>query len=308
MTRRVLVIWNANAGTKAGIPTNGASEEDLRRAMAGHDLDAEIYPSHTEEAGVARVRAGREQGFDAIVAAGGDGTVHAVALELLGGSTPLGILPLGSAMNVARALGVPFELDEAARVLAGGSVRRIDVGEANGEVFFEAVSVGLNAAVFGEAQRIDEGRWASIVDMVRFGLRYPPHRMSIDLDGRSEVVRALTLAVLNGPYTGLGLTLAPDARLDDGLLDVAIFEGMSRWALALHLVRVIGGRRAWAPGIRRRRARRIRVTARHSLPVRADATDLGRTPVDVRVRPAELLVIAPPAGEPRPDGTARVRP
>jgi diacylglycerol kinase (ATP) len=211
-------------------------------------------------------------------------------------------------MNVARALGIPFDLDEAARVLARSDVRKIDVGEANGEVFFEAVSVGLNAAVFGEAQRIDEGRWASIVDMVRFGLRYPPHRMWIDLDGRRQVVRALTLAVLNGPYTGLGLTLAPDARLDDGLLDVAIFEGMSRWALAVHLLRVLGGRRAPAPGIRRDRARRIRVTARHGLPVRCDATDLGSTPVDVRVRPRELLVVAPPAGEPRPDGTVRVRP
>ena len=299
MTRRVLVIWNRTAGSKAGIPTNSTSEEELRRAMAAHGLGDELFASESEDEATERVDSAVAAGYQAVVAAGGDGTVGSVASRLLHTRTALGILPLGSAMNVARSVGIPRDLDAAAGIVDRGVVRAIDVGEARGVVFFEAASIGLNAAVLGEAQRVDEGRWVSLLAMVRIGLRYPAHRIDLDLDGRRVRVRALTLAIANGPYTGLGLTLAPDAELDDGQFDVVVFEGLSRWGLALHLARIVGGRTARAAGVRRARATRVRVTGRHPIQVRADASDLGRTPIELVVRPGALRVLVP-----APDATA----
>lgn len=300
MTRRILVVWNTTAGSKAGISTNSTSEEELRGLMAAHDLGDELLASRSESEANERVDAAVAAGYDTIVAAGGDGTVGSVAGRLLHSKTALGILPLGSAMNIARSVGIPRDLEAAAAILATGVVREIDIGEAKGVLFFEAASVGLNAAVLGEAQRVDEGRWASILGMVSVALRHPAHRIDLDLDGNRLRVRALTLAVANGPFTGLGLTLAPDARLDDGRFDVVIFEGLSRWGLALHLVRILGGRKVHAPGARRARAARVRVSGRHRLQVRADATDLGWTPVELVVRPRALRVVVPSPGTGEP--------
>jgi diacylglycerol kinase (ATP) len=104
------------------------------------------------------------------------------------------------------------------------------------------------------------------------------------------------VTVANGPYTGLGLTLAPDARLDDGLLDVRIVERFSKTELVRHFWAIAFGRRAYQPRIRTERASRIRVDSGRPLLVRADADDLGTTPVEVTVRPRCLWVIAPDAG------------
>jgi diacylglycerol kinase (ATP) len=264
--------------------------------MAEHGLGDELFASESEAEATERVDAAIGSGYDVVVAAGGDGTVGSVARRLLDSPTALGILPLGSAMNVARSVGIPRDLEAAATIIAGGVVRAIDVGEAKGVVFFEAASIGMNAAVLGEAQRVDEGRWVSLLAMVRVGLRYPAHRIDLDLDGRRVRVRALTLAIANGPYTGLGLTLAPDAQLDDGRFDVVVFEGLSRWGLALHLARIVGGRKARATGMRRTRAACVRVSGRHPIQVRADASDLGRTPIEFVVRPGALRVLVPAPG------------
>jgi len=105
--RRILVVFNPNAGRKAGLPTNTNDEADLRRALAERHLDAEVFVSSDEAGAVERVRAAVADGYDVVAAAGGDGTVRSVAFELLGTSTALGILPAGTAMNVARSLGIP---------------------------------------------------------------------------------------------------------------------------------------------------------------------------------------------------------
>ncbi len=102
-----------------------------------------------------------ESGAQLIVAAGGDGTVGLVGTELLGTDVALGILPLGSVMNIARMLGIPRDLAAAAEVLAARRVATIDVGEANGQVFFETATVGMNAAVFSAAQHFEDGDWGS---------------------------------------------------------------------------------------------------------------------------------------------------
>jgi YegS/Rv2252/BmrU family lipid kinase len=290
---RVRVIWNPGAGSKGGLPTNGIAEADLRALLDRTGMAPELCPS--DDAAHAR-RLAQEavrEGYELVVAAGGDGTIETIAADLLDTGTALGILPLGSVMNLPRSLGLPREVDQAVDVLRTGDVRTVDVGDAGGQPFFEVGSVGLNAAMFREAQRVDEGDWLSALRTVWVALRYRPARMAIELDDRVIRTRALMVAVANGPYTGLGLTVAPDARLDDGRFDVVVFRRFSKAQLFRHLASIAFGRRRYAPETETHRSRRVRVTSVHPLPARADGQDLGTTPVEFVTRPRALRVVVP---------------
>lgn len=261
--------------------------------MARHGLGDDLATTGSEEEARASTREAVEAGYEMVVAAGGDGTVGTVARELLGKKPALGVLPLGSVMNIARMLGIPRDLDEAAQVLVREDVRTVDVGEANGTTFFEVGSVGMNAAIFREAQRFDEGSYVSVLKTVWVALRYRPARMVVRLDHRTVSTRALMVAVGNGPYTGLGLTVAPDARLDDGMFDVAIFRRYSRFELLHHLASIAFGRRRYSPKVETYRSSRVSIESHRPLPSRADSHDLGTTPVEFVTRKGELRVIAP---------------
>lgn len=291
--RRVRVIWNAQAGQKAGIPTNTTSRDELVALLDGQGLGEELCESTSlEQARDLATEAVRE-GCDLVVAAGGDGTVGAVATALLRSDTALGVLPLGSIMNIARSLGVPRELPEAVEALRTGDVRKIDAGQANERPFFETGSVGMNAAMFREAQRFERGDWLSIARTVWVAFRYRPARIVLRLDDRLVRTRALMVTVSNGPYTGAAMTVAPGARLDDGQFDVRVFRRFSKLQLLRHLAWIAFGRRRYAPEIATFRSKAVRVESAHALPCRADSQDLGITPVEFVTLPGALRVVVP---------------
>ena len=295
--RRIRVLVNPNSGVKAGIPTNTAAEEEVRIAVEQHfpGLGENIVVTESEEEAIAATREAIARGYEIVVAAGGDGTVGTVACELLGKETALGILPLGSVMNVARMLDIPRDLEGAAAIIATGEVRTIDVGEAKGQIFFEGGSVGLNAAVFREAQQADNGRgrYRALLAALWVLLRYRPPRMVLHLDDRVLTTRALAVSVANGPYSGLGFTVSPDATPDDGQLDVVVFSRFSRTELIRHFVSIAFGRRRYSAKTATYRTSRVRIEGVHPLPCRADGHDLGYTPVEYVMRPGALRVVVP---------------
>lgn len=298
--RRVLVIWNPNAGTKAGLPTNLAGEPELREALEQAGVEFDLVRTDSGEAARTRVAAALDEGWDVIAAAGGDGTAYAIAIQLLrrGSDGPvLGLLPLGSAMNLARTLGIPHDVDAAARILADGEFRAIDVGSVRDRPFFEIVAIGLGAEALQRAQSIDRRRhWGAILEFVRLASRYRRTHIRLRLDDdRVVATRGLGLAVANAPTTGMHVAFAPDARLDDGLLEVVLHEGVGPWGLVATLLRAVvtrprGRFRSW-------RTRRIAIEARRPLAVYADGQDIGTTPVTVSLDPAALRVVAPRIGE-----------
>ncbi len=289
--RRIRVLVNANAGQKGGLPTNQSGEDTVRELLQRHLPAAEISATRSADEARELTRAAVRDGYDVVVAAGGDGTVGEVATELLGTRVALGILPLGSVMNVARMLGLPRDLEAAARILADGVEWTIDVGEAQGEPFYETASVGMNAAMFREAQQFDDGDYRSPLRVLWVALRYRPARMQLELDEQRVHTRALMVTISNGPYTGVGMTVAPDARLDDGNFDIRVFQHFSKFELLRHLGSIAFGRRQYSPHVSTYRAAVVRVESRRPLPARADSRDLGSTPLECRVRRAALKVL-----------------
>jgi diacylglycerol kinase (ATP) len=291
--RRILVVFNPNAGKKAGLPTNTNDEADLRRALAEQDVDAEVFIGRDQAGAVERVRAAVADGYDVVAAAGGDGTVRSVAFELLGTTSALGILPAGTAMNVARSLAIPRELDAAAGLLGSGEIRAIDVGWARDRPFLEMASIGLNAEVLEIAEKAEGGRLGEVLRLIREAVRARPTRVLLELDGREIRTRAFGLAVAVGPYAGVGITVAPEARLDDGKLDVVVFERFRRLELVRHLIAAAGARRP-ARRVTSHRAARVRVASRRPLSIRVDSDDAGTTSIDLTIKRGELRVVAPP--------------
>jgi diacylglycerol kinase (ATP) len=290
-----IVIWNANAGQKLGAAAANLTEDKLRELLDRHGIQAQIVVSESEEQAKRAVHEAIQAGHDTIIAAGGDGTIGLVATELLGKTdVALGMLPLGSVMNVPRMVGVPRDLEEAADTIAARKTRLIDVGEANGVPFYETASVGMNAAMFKEAEHFEDGDWGSPMRVLGAAFRYRPARMVVELDEQTITTRALMVSVSNGAYMGVAMTVAPDARLDDGRFDVRVFRRFSKLELLRHLASIAFGRHRYSPHVATYRSARVRITSRRPLPCRADSNDLGTTPLECRARHRALCVIVGP--------------
>jgi diacylglycerol kinase family enzyme len=147
--------------------------------------------------------------------------------------------------------------------------------------------------VLGEAHKLAEGSYRSILGLLRAIIVYRPATMTIELDDETVRTGALMIVIANTPFTGAGLTLAPDARMDDGLFDVAVYRHFSRWELIRHGLSIIAGRRSYSPKVRTYRSATVRIDSRRPLPARADARDLGTTPLELKIVPRALRVIVP---------------
>jgi len=287
---KALCIVNPKAGMRhAGADDIAKATRVLREA--GFDLDMRecALPEPSAE-DLARLAV--EAGYPAVIAAGGDGTVQAVARQLLGTSATLGILPFGSFMNITKGLGIPLDPLGAARVIAEGKVVRADVGEVNGEVFFESAGIGLDAELFGAARAVERGRWTRAVRRVwRWARQGSPWLHVATPDGERSL-RAAQALVVNCPFYHWSFPVAPAADMRDGLLDVVLFPRMGRRALARSLFTLWRiGRHEQAPVVLR--AAEVKVRSDERLAVHADGRLVGTLPATFRCRPGALAVYAP---------------
>jgi YegS/Rv2252/BmrU family lipid kinase len=308
--RPVLVI-NPHAGQKLGLSTNAAGIQAVEEALAGVGVHVDVQETQRPKHATELARQAVEAGCKLVIAAGGDGTVSETGHGLAGTDTALGIMPMGSIMNTARTLCIPRDLPGAAAVIAAGRVLSMDVGcvragppgavrQAN---YLEAGGVGLAAGLFGYFDRLDSGAPLQGVlrAVVRFLRRLGTPRLILEADGRRFQVRSAMVTVANGPYVGAAYALAPDARVDDGLLDTVLYREAGVLRVLFHMAMVAGGRRRpTPPDAQALRVRNLRVYTRRRrrpLPVHADGIAVGATPAEFSVLPGALKVLV---GEPPP--------
>ncbi len=291
--RPILLLVNPVAGGKPGSGPDLSDDGDplepnaLAAALREHGLEVTLHVL-AEDDDAAKLALGAARDGHDIVIAGGDGTVGAVAAALCGGEATLGILARGSFNNLATGFGVPLELEPALEAVGRGTAVSMDAGIAiideREERFFEAAGVGLDAEGFGAVAAGDGAGIVSLLRRVWRALRRRRTPMRIVLDGARHRTGAPAVTISNGPYHGFGFALSPDADPQDGLLDVAIFAGMSRLAVVAHFVRVARHRPVREPRVIVRRAAEITIEGtRAPLPVHVDGQPAGSTPVRFRV-------------------------
>ncbi|MFK4046241.1 lipid kinase [Roseomonas mucosa] len=304
--RRALVLVNARSKSGGRMP---AVERALAAlARAGTTCLHESCASREELAPLIR-RHAAASAVDAVVIGGGDGTLNAAAPALLDTGLPLGILPLGTANDLARTLGLPLDPVAAAQVIAAGWTRRIDLGLVNGHPFFNIASIGLSVAITGELTAARKRRWgrlAYVVASVQALARARPFSAVIARDGSPpDRVRTVQIAVGNGRYYGGGMAVWEGARIDDGCLDLYSLEVEGLWRLVLMALALRAGRQHRWRGVRASCGGALEVRTRRPRRVSADGEIVATTPARFALLPGAVQVFAPaPTGDAaQPDPT-----
>lgn len=231
---------------------------------------------------------------DAIVAAGGDGTMNAVIDGVIATGLPLGVMPMGTANDLARTLGLPLgDLDACAAVIAGGVRRRIDVGDVNGETFFNVASIGLSAdlamALTPERKK-RFGKLAYAITALGVLARARPFSATIRTKEGEQRVKTMQIAVGNGLYYGGGNAVEENATIDDGHLDLYSLEFSDVWKLALMALDFRWGKHGLWQEVRTDKCVAYEVITRKPRPVNADGEILTHTPAVFSIRQKALEV------------------
>jgi YegS/Rv2252/BmrU family lipid kinase len=243
-----------------------------------------------------RIIAAEAPSVRAVIVAGGDGTLNATARGLIDSGLPLGILPTGTANDLARTLGIPRDLDAAARVIADGRMRRIEVGMANDNPFFNVASIGFGVDLTRALTRDSKRRWGTLgyaMAALRTLRRMRPFTTQIAQGDQVHTSRTVHLAVGNGRHYGGGMTIAGDACIDDHRLDVFSLEVRSVWGLLRLLPALRSGHHdAWTE-IRTLAGKEIEVQTRRPRSVNLDGEIRTRTPVRFTIRSGAISVYVP---------------
>ncbi|MBP0491665.1 lipid kinase [Roseomonas sp. SG15] len=243
----------------------------------------------------------REAGsVDMVILGGGDGTMNSAAPALIETGLPLGLLPLGTANDLARTLGIPLDLEAAVRVVLDGQPRRIDLGEVNGHPYFNVASIGLSVAVTRELTGEVKRRWGRLgyaLATCRALWKMRPFRAEIRHDGVSHRVRTLQVAVGNGHYYGGGMAIDEAAAIDDGRLNLYSLEFEGIWKLAMIYPAFRSGRHGLRQEVRTASSEEVEIRTRRPRPVNTDGELTTRTPARFRVLPGAVTVLVPPPAE-----------
>ena len=291
------VILNAKAGT-------GHEDDDrraLEEALAARGLQATIHAVGSGDDIVAAAKRAIADGAEVVVAAGGDGTVSAVASCVRGSKATLGVLPMGTLNHFARDLGIPDKLEDAVEILARGVRVGVDVGEVNGRVFVNNASLGVYPDMvrdrIRQQRRLGRGKWWAMVWASVATLRRSPFlRLTLEIEGK-EVVRCRSPFVFigNNDYVMEGFNIGARESLRDGRLSIYTTTRSSRFGMVTLALRALLGRLRQADDFATAAARHVRIDSpRRRLLVATDGEVTAMdTPLDFRVLRGALPVMAP---------------
>lgn len=286
--RRALMLVNPNArrGPQALEVLPRLAELGVEVAVERFGSPAEVSPDIVRRAPEA----------DLVIVCGGDGTVASAARGVLETGLPMGILPLGTANDLARTLGLPLDLAAAAEVIGRGHTRLIDVGEVNGHAFFNVASIGLSAELAERLTGVDKRRWGRLAYAARaVEVLAEARPFHAEIESRSGVshVRTLQIAVGNGVHYGGGQRVRADARIDDGHLDLYSLAPSAVWKLALLFGDFHSGRHGAWDEVLTARCTDFWIRTDKPMPVNTDGDLLTKTPAHFVVRPDAVRVFAP---------------
>ncbi len=258
--------------------------------------------------GLRLARQAAAQGYDVAVAIGGDGTVNEVCNGLAGTDTALGVLPAGTGNVYAAEVGIPIwwplkpdAVSQGVKILTTGQRRRIDLGrlhltDGTSRYFLMWCGIGLDAAI-SEARKPIQPRSLNYASWIVSGLIVAVDFMGTPatiITDQSTVKKRVLLAVAsNGQLYGRIWRMAPEAKMDDGLLDVAVMSGHGWPSTVKHLAGLTLRRHVRDPDFDLYRTAKLSLSSKDPLPVHVDAETVGTTPVEIEIAPLALSVILP---------------
>lgn len=289
-----MLICNPNAGRRDGESGLDAALEVLE--SRGWKVD--VRPTAASQDATRLARQAVEAGLDAVLVAGGDGTLNEAVQALAGSRTALGYLPQGTVNVWAREAGIPLDPAAAAESFADGEVRSIDLGRANERYFLLMAGAGLDGVVVKRAARVERYKYRlGILPYVAVGLSSVPLYRGSDLelryDGIIRRVQTLMLVVGNTRLYGGRWRFTPNAVVNDGLLDVCILKGRSPVSVVKHAVPLLVRRTVGRADVEFLRVRDLRVASAEPILLQLDGEPAGESPVHFTVASQALQVRVP---------------
>ncbi len=300
---QIKLIYNPHAGAKRRLLPNPYSTvislEDIRSLLKKYQLEADFYPTEYPGHATKLAEDAIKEGYKTVLVAGGDGTVGEVANGLINSEITLGILPLGSYMNVAHMLSIPLDIEKAVMLIKVARIRKIDVGSVisigdnalrRPYYFLESCGFGLEALLHEHVHAMEEGNIFEIFLLIKTLFSYLRYKIEIIIDGQKITTRATNINISNGPYSGPAIAIAPDAKLNDHLLTVTIFK-MGKYDLLYYfLLKFFGYKRKVRTKIFK--ARSVKILTKDPQRVHADARLYGQTPIELGIVPNALSIFA----------------
>ena len=292
---RVKLIANPGAG-KASEAANNL--ELVTGYLKKNGLKVDVAYAKPKEEATSIARRAIKDGYKIVVAMGGDGTIEAVMRGMIGSKARLGIVPAGTENNIAMSLGISQDLQEACDLIASDNTLKLDLGEVRTSkgkkfVFFEMATIGLSATIYPDAIKAASGKISKMKDtaMTFFHQETRP-TVFLTLNDESKIaVETMLVMVSNTPVFGKNFKVAPQASLQDGLLDISVYPDFSKAELLRYYAAVMDGGYSGDGKVQHYQARKLKVKASPKLDVMADGVALGKGTVTIKVRPGALRVI-----------------
>ena len=295
MGDKIIVILNAYGGRLGEQEKVTLVEEAMQTAGLEYQLELTQYAGHATELAQQAI----QDGWSTIVAAGGDGTIHEVIVGFMlaaekDQTATLGIIPLGTANDLAYGLQVPFDAAAACQRIAAGNTRLIDVGTVNGNYFDNNSAVGLEPVVTinHEQMRSVKGNLRYVLAALKSVFQTKPWQMRLEWDDGTYEGPVTLVSVGNGRRTG-GFFMTPQAEMDDGLLDFVFDVGLTRWQLLTLFPKTLKGTHIDHPKVRYLKTRSLSIASSPSTPIHADGEIIDRQALEINysILPNKLRVI-----------------
>lgn len=286
-SKALLII---NPGSRLG--SEAALDEGLDRLLiAGIQVEQLVSTSPAESCDA--VNNCRNK-IDLVIIGGGDGTISSMAKILYECQLPMAILPLGTANDLARSLGVATSLEDAFSAIINNQRQRIDLGCVNGHFFFNVAHMGLGVKVTEELSYEIKQQWGvfGYLKALFTALAHPDQFTGkVTMNGRSRRIRSMHLAVGNGRYYGGGNIVSEETYINDGHLSLYSLKPQSFWRLLLLAPFLRGGRQQGKQRVFTASAREINIRTHHKMAIHADGEPISHTPACFESYPAALEAI-----------------
>jgi diacylglycerol kinase (ATP) len=290
-------IVNKISGNGKGIKVWKKVEKLLEEKQVNYQVRFTEHPKHAVEI----VKELSSETCDAVVAVGGDGTIHDVANGLIDSNIPIGIIPAGSGNDLARALDIPMDYKKAFERILIGKKRKMDVGKIGEEYCITVTGIGFDGKV---AEVNNASKYKDLLNFIRLGdlsyglsvlhvlFKYRPVNVQLKVDGKTlDFSNVWLIAIANTPNYGGGIKICPDACYHDGLFDICIVHSITKWDLLRTFPKAYKGKHASHPGVTMIKGKQVEVTSEWPMIVQSDGEVLTKTPVNVTIQKEALLII-----------------
>jgi diacylglycerol kinase (ATP) len=306
---KIKLIYNPNAGAKRKTLSLRSAHtiEEVKSLFERYLIPIDVVASRSEDHAIKLAKESEKEGYEIVVAAGGDGTVATIAHGLIGTKVALAVLPLGSVMNIARMLAIPNDLELAVALIKIGRRNTIDVGQilkldgkevSEPTYFIEQAGIGFDADYRYYLNDILENKkWSSFIHLIKILLPLFGPRIEVSIDGEIKEKKARMVIVSNGPISGLAIEFAPSAKLNDHLLTTSVFT-LSKLGLGKFLINLFLRKKTKTSKVKVYKSNSVTINTRDQKMIHADSRVFGTTPAEFKILPQCLSVIT---GFPSPD-------